>query len=344
MGVGGDFWFLADGAIKLKMGRETGRSESGAQKIMKRDTLWSRIWAKEGGIGGRGARLGLDTGEGGDALLATTNAEVDARQDDKTDEDPDVDVPEVLENAKVLDTGGKDDGDAGGAGIEVEGFGAELYDTDGRDADETDVKEEGVHEGTSGLHGMDGEDEGDAETELEVSVDNAKHQIEGKDSVEDNSEESPHSVHRREPEVQEAVGSKDRVHKDVDEPNEGQTGTQNAEDQVGPIPENADAVGLVSLDSLVPLLLEHVNFVTPVVVDGTAGVLATIFHTILDQRITDLTDQDLTVSELRITDGLGAKAPGSEEVDRGRDEANTSENAEEETSKDCQDSDEVEDE
>lgn len=289
-------------------------------------------------------RLGLDAGERGDALFATTDAEVDASQDDESDEDPDVDVPEVLEDAKVLDASGKDDRDASGAGIEIERFSAKLNDSDGRDADETNVEQEGVHEGTSSLHGMDGEDEGDAEAELEVAVDYAEHEVERVDSVEDDTKEGPDSVHSREPVVEEALDTEDGVDEDVDEPGDRQECSQNAEHQVRPVPQNADAVGLVRLNSLIPLLFEHVNFVTPVVVDCTTRILATIFNSIFDERVTDLSDQDLTVSELCIRDGLGTKTPSGEEVNGRRYEADTTENAEEETSEDGEHSDEVEDE
>lgn len=162
--------------------------------------------------------LGLDTGESGDALFATTDAHVDARQDDKTEQDPDIDVPEVFEDTKILDRGGKDDGDTSGASVEGEGFGTKLDDSDRGDTDETNVEQEGVHECTGGLHGVNSEDEGDAETELEVTIDDAKHQPEGINSIEDYSEESPDTIHRSEPVVQEALNSKDGKHEDVNDP------------------------------------------------------------------------------------------------------------------------------
>lgn len=100
----------------------------------------------------------------------------------------------------------------------------------------------------------------------------------------------------------------------------------------------------MSLYSLVPLLFKHIDFVTPVVVDGTTRILTTIFDSIFDQSIADLANKNLTVGEFSITDGLGAKAPSSEEIDRGRNKTDTTENAEEESTEQSENSDEVEDE
>lgn len=227
--------------------------------------------------------------------------------------------------------------------VEGEGLSTELGDTDRAEADEADVEEEGIHQGSSRLHGVNCKEYGDAESELEVALNHTILEPKRVDSKEYDSEEGPDSVHGSKPVVQKAVYAKDGVEEDMQDPRGGKERAKNAEDKIGPVPQNTNAVGLVGLHSLVPFFFQHVNLVTPVVVDRTTRGFAAVLHSIFDERIAHLTDEYFTIFEFHIVDGLGAKTPGIEEVDWSGHEADATENAEQKATEQCEHSDEVQD-
>lgn len=241
----------------------------------------------------------------------------------------------------MLNGGGEDDGNTRRSSVECEGGGTELCDTDRGEADEAGVEEEGIHQCAGGLHGVNREQNGDAESEGKVTLNDANLEPEGEDAEKDDAEEGPHAVHGGEPGIQETVHAKDGVEEGVNDPDDGEDTTKNGKHEIRPIPQDTDTVGFVGLHGLVPLFFEHVDFIAPVVVDGPTGIFTTIFHTVFNQRIAHLTNQDFAVLKFHVIDGFGTQTPSREKVVRRSHHTDTTKDREEETTKEGQNGDKV---
>lgn len=66
-----------------------------------------------------------------------------------------------------------------------------LGDGDRGNEDEDDVDQDGVLHGGIDLHGVEGHEERDADTPLEVALDHREEEVEGKEGEEDGPEELP---------------------------------------------------------------------------------------------------------------------------------------------------------